>query len=621
MALFGNKEFVGLDVGTACVKAVRLALEAKEVVFKGAEVFNSREEGILDEDELRDSLSAWLTELKWTGLRYSVGLPQYFATTQVSDFPPGASGETLDGMVDFETHQLAGISEESFISGYHVMTPDYGRENPVLIGICRESVVNERAQNYVNAGIRLEEFAMTGVAAANTLFHLHPEVQDIKTPQILLDIGHENTNMLVIAGGQVLFASSLMFGTTRYADAMKARMECSQDEAESLLHNAALDQQDPNCPLRVTTRQLESEMRASIDHWRAGERQEIADKMFTHIWLCGGGAKLAGLSDHLARTYGCQASVVGPSLPGEDEPHPELATAYGIALQGLEKARIHISLCPTAIRWFCDRKKRFVYVAAAEILFVLLACFGLFQHHRSLVLEQKEILAEKNRLEQCKVFIPDLDNTRDLMRHHEKMLIPFAELGNRAARFISTIEAIGEARGRGSWFIYLADQFSYEEGKPKEDEEASRAPETKPLRATASGLMFASSLEEEETDASTMFEAVPVTKMEQLTNMVAAGYTPYQKTNRLQYVKNIVKDLDGTELLEGVDLLSRPVREGREQGIFNPWQRVLSPPPNPRKPKARRNRVLHTPFMFRLPFVTTDVMKMADEEGKEGARR
>ena len=129
--------------------------------------------------------------------------------------------------------------------------------------------------------------------------------------------------------------------------------------------------------------------------------------------------------------------------------------------------------------------------------------------------------------------------------------------------------------------------------------------------------MFARSLEEE-AEAPNAVSFVPVTEMEQLVTMVAAGYTPYQRTNSLEYVKNIGKKLNDTELFEGVDIVPQPEREGRELGIFTPWQRVFFPPRNQKNPRARHARTLHTAFMFRLPFATTDVLKV-EKDREEGA--
>jgi len=94
---------------------------------------DARAEGIIDDVELRHSVAEWLRQIGWASRELSLGLPQYLTTTQVSDFPPDVT-DGLDEMVAYETRQLAGLSEESFIHDYQVMGPRYGRKNPVLIG-------------------------------------------------------------------------------------------------------------------------------------------------------------------------------------------------------------------------------------------------------------------------------------------------------------------------------------------------------------------------------------------------------------------------------------------------------------------------------------------------------
>ena len=162
---------VGLDIGTATVKAVRIEERGRDVVGVEARTFDARAEGILDEREFRNSVAGWLAQSGWDREEISAGLPQYLTTTQVSDFPAGASDGLAD-MVAYETRQLAGLSEEAFVHDYQVMPPRFGRRNPALIGICRESVARERADALLAAGINLVELSMNGTAVASAFCQL-----------------------------------------------------------------------------------------------------------------------------------------------------------------------------------------------------------------------------------------------------------------------------------------------------------------------------------------------------------------------------------------------------------------------------------------------------------------
>ena len=222
MPLTREKQAIGLDLGQSSAKLVQVALRGKAVQVTRTAVFDARREGLLDEAEMYAGTASWMKELGLADRDVCIGLPQHLATTQISDFPPQVTGDELSGMVSFETVQLAGLSDEAFASDYHVMAPEFGRKNPVLIGICRQTAVDERNHAFAQAGLRVCDVAMEGLGAVNALSFVRPEAAAEKGPQMVLDLGAEGSTLLVIAGGQVLYVGTLMFGATKFEKALAA---------------------------------------------------------------------------------------------------------------------------------------------------------------------------------------------------------------------------------------------------------------------------------------------------------------------------------------------------------------------------------------------------------------
>ena len=596
MPLMRDKQSVGLDLGPSSAKVVQVVLRGKAVEVARTALFEARGEGLLDEAELYAGTASWLKEIGLAERDVNVGLPQHLATTQISDFPPNVTGDELREMVTFETVQLAGLSDEAFASDYQVLAPEYGRKNPVLIGMCRQSAVDERNAAFAEAGMRVRDIAMEGLAAANALFFLHPEAQAEKAPQVILDIGAETSSMLVLGSGQVLFVGALLFGAERFAKA------AAQAELDGL-SGAALTLDGPaESPLQAVYRQLESEIRNGLEHWRAGEKADIAGAALARLWLCGGGAGMAGLSARLSQGQGCPAAVFGPA--GENgQPDPRLAMALGLALQGLGQAAIPISLCPEVMRWSRLRRERFGYLLAASAIFLGLAVFFMIRHSHSLDRRSRDLGEQVANLRRCRDLIPKLEENYQLIQHHEKMLLPIVEKANRGGRFLKTIQALEQARGEGDWFIYLADEFSFEEGKPKDEKTAEAAAATP--RPTPQELLFPgtiASLDSSEgvVPAST---ATVVTAMSQMKSMVMAGHSPKTGGDFLGSVKAIRDKLNANPLFKGADILPKPERVGREEEIFQPWITYL------RTLAERRITGPYVSYMFRLPFATLDVNK------------
>ncbi len=578
MTFLSNKRAVGLDVGQTTAKAVHLAARGQAVEFLRAELFDAHEEGILDEVELQGSVIEWIRHLGWAKERLSIGLPQYLTTTQIADFPPDIVGDLLEEMVVFETHQLAGLSEEAFVSDHHVMQPKFGRQNSVMIGICRQSVVEEGAAVYQRANLNLVELSMNGMAVANAFFHLHPGALEEDVPQLLLEIGRESSTLLVVAGGQVLFVGSLMFGSAKYTEALAEHLKCSKEEADHAKRTASIHPTDPDCPLRRTTRLLENELRTAIDHWRAGERPEIANKMFKSVWLTGGGAKLRGLTDHFARTYGCDAEIFGPTPPDAKEPDPRFSIAFGLALQGLKRSTISLSLCPSLLKWQRERKERFPHLVAAAVFFCVIAIFLPLRYYRTLTAENERLHKELQELHECDHMIPKLENTLEATKHREKMMLPFVEKGNRSRHLIRCMEALSKAKTDADWFVYLADELSFEEGKTAKKKE--KVVEVEPRRGARGRnnplvLSTPTLAPVPPPNARANANIVAVENMEHLTSLIVAGYTPLQRVKKYEPVRAIARKLNAGEYFSNVDLLPEPERVGREEDILYPWERYF----------------------------------------------
>lgn len=213
-----NKNAFGLDIGQTSVRMLALTRRGHKVTVSRTFSLNIEEEGFLDEAELYspNGLGKWLHERKLTEQRFCIGLPQYLCTSRVvNDFAPSAKDAQLEQMVHFETMQLAGLSEETFLSDYQVMPPAFGIQNPVLIGFCREMVPDDAAQKAEQAGLKLKDVAMDALAAANAFFYLKPEELKEAEPQLILDIGTENATVVILAQGNVRYTGSLMFGARR----------------------------------------------------------------------------------------------------------------------------------------------------------------------------------------------------------------------------------------------------------------------------------------------------------------------------------------------------------------------------------------------------------------------
>lgn len=604
MIFTGAQQAIGLDVGTFSTKAVVLELRKTTVVTAGYHRLATAEEGILNERELYATISSWLRGIDRQRGRTVVGLPQYLSTTQVSDFPT-VKGEALTDLVSYETQQLAGLSDETFIHDFHVMVPLFGRVNPVLIGICRESVIRERIETLGGAGIPLGDLAMNGTAIANALLFLYPDSTASEAPQAVLDLGLQSSTVVILTRGQPLFVGSLLFGAERLMQALLSKPGINEKNVADELRQLVISDESPKSPVIQAMRQLENELRNAIEHWRAQERAELADRPLERIWVSGGGAYIRGLCESLQECFEVPVHVFGPPDPETREAAPEFVTAFGLALQGLGRGLVRLSLLPSEQKQAMIRIRRFPFLVAACACLTVFLFSVLGRSYLRATGEQRYLRNQLTELEACEQLVPRLQSITAAVRAYENRMIPLVEMGNRPRRFAVALEALREACGNKDWFIYLADENSYQQGK-------NRVQKTTGIRRNGEkpGGMFQPVLAAGIGDT-VIAPEFPVEMISAdlplLRSLIVAGYTELVPAQPYEAVREVVRKLNDSAAYQDVDLLPEQERIGRED-IFEYWLEFFRQVPGHRF-KA---------FTLRLPFAGLNIIPSAAKEEGTG---
>jgi Tfp pilus assembly PilM family ATPase len=586
---------LGLDVGTRAVKGVRLRLVERRPEVVGVARLTLSAEGILDEQELREGIAAWVQQHGWRRAETCTGLPQYLTTVQVRDFPAAAGGG-MAKMIDFETRHLSGISEERFLTDHQVLPPGAGRRNPVLIGICRESVVSERLALVEAAGLQATDLTMNSLAALNALFDLHPETVREKCPQLLLDIGADSSTAVVFAEGHPLFSGSLMVGGERFAQEAAGAVEATPEGGAR-----------KTAPLLRMARSLQAELAGAIEQWRSQETAGLRDQPLAGLWLCGGGARQAGLAEALAAEHRCPAAVFGPRPEPGKASDPDLAVAYGLALQGVGKAVVAISLTPADRQWANERRRNFPFLAAAAACGLVLLAVLMLGRYRGLSLVDGHQRTEVERLGQCAQLIPEIERQVETIRHHERLMLPLVVKGNQAGRILAAAREIAAAAGDQAFFVYLADEASFRQVVA----DATPAP-ARPATGTRLPWSVTPTTPEPTARQREFETVVPVSTLAEPNRLLLAGYTFCAgKREHYEIVRAIQQKLDDSYLFgsagEKVDIV--PEGEAQERiPAFAMWAaRVVA---NPALHQHFRRERLRE-FVLILPFAEPNVRREA----------
>ena len=618
---------LGLDQGKASVKAVCLEVEDGRVRLAKAAAFCPRNEGLLadDEHELLKSMAGWLQEQQLASLPVAAGLPQELTTPQICDFPPNVSAPDLQKLVDREISQLAGLIEEAFVSDY-CRLPDASHSS-VLIGVCRQSLVSEFTSRLEDMHLEVKDMTMNGLALADALLQLHPEAANYNRPQAILDLGSDTSTLVMLDGAKIVHIASLMFGTEKFARVYAHDHGCSLDEALDALPGCQPDWSAQDSVMLLAVRQLAAEIVSAQEQWQ--QEGDDADGLgmsgampFSYLWLCGGGASLAGLAGFLASSWDCETAVLGPVLPGATVPSPEYTTAFGLALHGSGAAAYRLPLLPPLLRWRQERMGNFpLLIAAYSILVLLLAGFFIWSN-AYLARTQTKTETETAELKRCAELVPKLDSARATMLQYQKTLVPIIEAGSRSRVFLKTLDELQRARNdlppekQDWWCIYLADEFSYAASDFVAEAKRKAGETAEPVRRPPppSGLFGAAATETAEADETDA--AIPVLGMPFLSRLYVSGYVPSRKeSRRYEDIKLISDHLNAGSLFANADWFNEwvepPVARSwngylnahqRQLGLFHSFvftlpleKRAITPPPATATPAARRRGRSDTP--------------------------
>ncbi|MEQ1895125.1 MAG: pilus assembly protein PilM, partial [Planctomycetota bacterium] len=214
---------------------------------------------------------------------------------------------------------------------------------------------------------------------------------------LLADIGHENLNVVLVRGGDLVFARNLSGGSRLFDKAIAERFAIDERRArEYKISEATLDTgrafKDPNQEkaaraLAAPAGQILSLLQSAVTF--AKSQVKISSLKLDRVLLCGGGARLAGLTQYLSKGLSVPVELFDPFRVVDssklDEESAELleankleaVTALGLATMATDSEAYGIEILPAGVR----KKREFLggtlfLIAAAVLAVVFLAVRG-----------------------------------------------------------------------------------------------------------------------------------------------------------------------------------------------------------------------------------------------------
>ena len=374
----------------------------------------SRQEPELDPERERELRADLASLLRRSGIRSSqmvLGLGGASALIRYLQIPPVPPWK-LEMMMKFEVQEQGSSGEPSAFDYRILDLPDVGGQVTVMLSQVQEKRLLARLELARRAGMGRPDVDLNCLGLFNAYLYGHGADGDRTV--MVVDIGAENIDMVVVKGPALCFARSVSGGGSRFTASVSEALGLPFDEAEDLKcakgailpAEAAGNEDLPDVQKRLSAA-LEREIGAlagvidsSLMYCRAQTKQ--AKMRPDEILISGGGSMLPGLSEALARRLRMRVSRLEPfrkismgALSGRELEEvsaqaPRYAVAVGLAASRLVGEAVRFSLMLESAK----ARRRFleggIYVWYAAAMVWLAAAAVIFASWRN-----RDLLASK----------------------------------------------------------------------------------------------------------------------------------------------------------------------------------------------------------------------------------
>jgi len=375
----------GIEIGAGAISAVKLELAGDSVrvldfaLIPHKKVLSTPE---LDQnDAMRVALGQFASQVDLTGATVAVSVPGHSAFARFAKLPP-VEPKKIPDIVKFEAVQQIPFPIDQVEWDYQTFrSPDSPDVEVGIFAITRDRIL-ERLAMYDDVGMVPDYVTLSPVAAYNALAYDLQFTE--KTPgTIILDIGTTSTDLVIAEAGRV-WIRTFPIGGHHFTEALVNGFQLSYPKAEKLKREADSSKHARHIfqQMRPVFGDLAQDVQRSIGYYQSLHKDAKLERL---IGL-GSTFRLPGLRKYLKQQLQLdvyrmeqfkRVSLDGPRAGEFQALTLNMATAYGLALQGLGMATLEANLMPAAVirdaMW--KRKTKWFGIAAGVAVAASAAMF------------------------------------------------------------------------------------------------------------------------------------------------------------------------------------------------------------------------------------------------------
>lgn len=367
----------GIEIGSYAIKAIRLERDGENVSVSDFAVIPHKKvltTPDLDQDEMvRLSLGQFISQKSLEGEHLVMSVPGHAAFARFAKLPPVEPKKVPD-IVKFEAVQQIPFPIDEVEWDYETFTsPDTPEIEVGIFAITRERV-QQRLSLYGELGISPEAMTLSPVALYNAM--AYDLAGRTSGAVVYLDIGTQATDVVVAEQGRC-WIRTFPLGGTHFTEAIASAFKLSYSKAEKLKLEASDSKYAKQImqAMRPVFSDLLQDLQRSIGYYQSTHRES---ELKTMVGV-GSTFKIPGLRKFLGQQLQIDVlrldeykriAVTGREAASFAESAVNMATAYGLALQGVGLAPISANLVPVKVlreQLWAAKTKWFAAAAAIVI--------------------------------------------------------------------------------------------------------------------------------------------------------------------------------------------------------------------------------------------------------------
>lgn len=367
----------GIDIGNRALKAVRLARDGDEFRVDDYEIIE-HENVLSNSGDNRDSLiqsalANFVQRHPLKGAPVAVGVSGQQSFARFIKLPP-VEDKRIPEIVKFEAIQQIPFPLDDVEWAYHLFRAPDSPDVEVGLFAMRKELLAGHIKYFTDFDMNVQVVQLSPLAVYNAMFF----DGRLRGTTMLIDLGAENTD-LIIADENSIWMRSIPIGGNNFTETLVKAFKLNFTKAEDLKRNAATSKYARQIfqAMRPVFADLVAEIQRSVGFYSSVHR----DSRIKKCLAIGGTFKLPGLQKYLQQNLNLDVErldniAASPAAdakiaPNFNENVLSLVTAYGLALQAMDQAKVTSSLLPQKIRREKEWKEKTKWFAAAAALFVV----------------------------------------------------------------------------------------------------------------------------------------------------------------------------------------------------------------------------------------------------------